>query len=1107
MRKRRHIIIDTSSVLKACYFAGRDKEFGFEIVFNEKPVWVNGWEHGRESFMNYMHAALNDVVACPMDCIFVLEGDHGTQIRRNMYAGYKQREPRAQEQLDQYAKLEEWVQTFFTRLGSSFVKQDGLEADDVVAYLARNLKGRRVVLMNDGDGLALMDGDTVEVRYQSKIAKEGENPLGPFPSEFNRLYKAIVGDPSDTLPGAKGIGPKGFIDLYVAAEEPGLRELERVISEGAWDELKDDAQHMKVLQKILDSSDTVRRCYKAAGFLDHLVSTPGKKLTWMPGMVLEKPEGEHPDDRWDKFYQKRTLVTSGNFAQLMASDIWAKIRQSPWVSVDLETSTPPESDDWLREVNSIDDEEDEDGNKKAAKGVDVISSKIAGMGVTFGSNQQFTVYLTVDHKTDKNLTPEQLLAFINKMLEADPDIRFNVHNSSFELPVFFLNLIELIGDDERWDFGFFPRIDDTLFMASYVDENEKIGLKAQAALRLGYEQVSYDEVVADPVTGRPRKMNELTPKEVFSYGTDDTIVTSALRNHYQHIMELESTFDLYREVEIDAAYLVAAGMVTGIPFDREEMRVQQRADDKIYDAAWQIVRAYLVAQKWGGVEMPAVTLEPASIKEVFKIVTGRDFETKVRTPAKLFALMAEEDGAETLAELYAAATVGDLQHVVAYARKFFKGEPDLNVDSPLQMTKLLYETMALPIRVRNKPTEAMRAQFGRKAEGSPKSDALAIASAKFYDGETHANAIKVLDALHSMRAVATRRKLYYKPYSTLRHWQTGMIHGSDGQCFTLTRRFAPNKPNKAQWPKTKGDFRQCIVPHHKKAAVVALDFKAQELRVIADSSQDQAMLACFVGEHKKDMHHMTGVSIAQKKLTEFIALDEITYDWFATVIDSPSHPMFKLVKETRGKAKTTNFATEYGAGAKKMAETLMVPLEEAQTYLDAKFATFWRAEEWKKEEVIPLAKKRGYALTRLGARRHLADAFASDEWGTRAKAERQAVNFEIQGSCGEMTKLAMGRIWRSGLLVRYDAQLIAVVHDELVFSVGHEDVLLFTQELHGFMTQPYADMQVPIESSIGIGHNFKELIEIGDQPKAEAITAALRELFPQLYEMAEAATA
>jgi len=69
----------------------------------------------------------------------------------------------------------------------------------------------------------------------------------------------------------------------------------------------------------------------------------------------------------------------------------------------------------------------------------------------------------------------------------------------------------------------------------------------------------------------------------------------------------------------------------------------------------------------------------------------------------------------------------------------------------------------------------------------------------------------------------------------------------------------------------------------------------------------------------------------------------------------------------------------------------------------------------------------------------------------------------------------------------------------LAFSVSREHCVAFTQELHALMTERYADMTIPIESSIGLGHNFKELIEIGDQPTTDAINDALYQLFPQHY--------
>lgn len=1084
MRNRPWILVDCSSILKACLYAGKDTEHGFEATDPQgKTVWVNGWQFGLENAISSVVSILQQSEAAPMDLIFVFEQD-GSRIRRNIYPEYKgQRTPKAKEWNEQYDLLEQNLRAFFKPLGAQFVVQPGVEADDVVAYLAKNLKGRKVVAMNDADAFSLMELPDVEVRYKGNlIGSELENPVGPFPFKYIRLYKALVGDKSDNLKGAVGFGDKAFIDLYVMIGDEGLDALIDIIQRGAFQELVEDAKQVKSIQKIIDHRGSVTQSWKCAGFFDHLVNSPRARLQWEVGMVSEC--AGKPDKRLEDWYQKRRLVHSGNFAQIMTSSIWMHLARSPFATLDLETSTPQESDDWLRLVNDLSEDD-------PIAAVDVIASKITGLGFTFGDNGQYTLYFTVNHKTDRNITMEQLYQFLTRVLQRAPDLRFNVHNSSFELPVLYLNGLEWTLNDDSWECGFLPRVDDTIFMASYVNENVKIGLKAQAQRVLGYEQTTYADTVRCPNTGRMRKMDELTPDEVFAYGTDDTIVTWALRNHYQAIMELEGTFDLCRTVEMDAAYLCAAGLIEGVEFNREEMRKQEGEDNIEFDKHWAVVRKWLVDNKWDGVEMPAMDLSPASMKAAFLMVTGTSLVTQVRTPAKLVILM-REHGADVLADLYDAALASaDMTDVERYVRTFHKGEPEINLDSPAQVCKLLYEKLELPIRVRNKPTPQMKAQGIR--EGNPAGNALAMASALFYDcngdDERSVVARTIISSLIKMRGVATRRKMFYKPYRYLRHWKTGKIHGSLGQCMTVTRRFAPSKPNLAQLPKDKGGFRACFRPHHKNAVIVSLDFNAQELRVIADYSRDENMVSCYVGENRKDLHHLTGLSIAQRKIRE-----DMTYEEFAERIDDDAHVEHKLMVGTRKKAKTVNFATEYGAMADKLAETLMVPVEEAQAYLEAKNETFWRSEQWKKEEVIPEARKQGYATTMLGGVRHLNEAFQSGDWGLESRAERQAVNYKIQGSCAEMTKLAMGRVWRRRMLQRYDAKFFAPIHDELVFSVAIPDAVPFIVELHECMIAKYANMWIPLESSIGIGLDFKNLIEIGKEPDPALIEKALARL-------------
>ena len=69
------------------------------------------------------------------------------------------------------------------------------------------------------------------------------------------------------------------------------------------------------------------------------------------------------------------------------------------------------------------------------------------------------------------------------------------------------------------------------------------------------------EVEAEPAVyelweSRQYKMNELTGAEVLSYGADDTICTAALHTHYQLMMELEGTWEIYQEVETLPEYLL-----------------------------------------------------------------------------------------------------------------------------------------------------------------------------------------------------------------------------------------------------------------------------------------------------------------------------------------------------------------------------------------------------------------------------------------------------------------------------------------------------------------------------------------------------------------------
>ena len=163
--------------------------------------------------------------------------------------------------------------------------------------------------------------------------------------------------------------------------------------------------------------------------------------------------------------------------------------------------------------------------------------------------------------------------------------------------------------------------------------------------------------------------------------------------------------------------------------------------------------------------------------------------------------------------------------------------------------------------------------------------------------------------------------------------------------------------------------------------------------------------------------------------------------------------------------------------------------------LDAKAEAFPVSEAWALKEMEDV-KQTGVSKTLLGAVRHLGPALLSEDKYEAGKAERQTLSFRIQGSAAEMTKQAEGAMWDMGLVQKYDCRVYFPVHDEVVASVVVSDLEPFLLDMHKAMVRPYANMRLPIRSSVSFGPSFGEQIEVGNvgTPTLEEIRAAVAKL-------------
>jgi hypothetical protein len=663
----------------------------------------------------------------------------------------------------------------------------------------------------------------------------------------------------------------------------------------------------------------------------------------------------------------------------------------------------------------------------------------------------------------------------------------------------------------------------------------------QALEKHGYEDMHELKMAfKDRIVSKQYRMNELEAEDVLAYGADDTICTAALYNFYGLVMEIEKTMGVYEQVEVKPAYMTAHSYVQGCNVSVERLKQLEREDDKAFERARAtltdvLVQKGILDQLW----KPFTECTNATVKDACEDLFGfRPTSKKHKLNVLAMDIMTESgtDGSDAgLANFCDAVERGDVRYINSLLFNKYKSEPAIDVKSAKKMKVFMYDILKLPIRVTSALTEdnykfnrdLVKAvskfkkflMAGEEPQLSPEEWALvrtkastddtAIDFALLYDKDKDPDLEVILNCISAMKKVMTKRGLYYNPYPYLKHWKDGKLHSSMNQCATVTRRYSSSGPNLQQLPK-KGEgikVREIIVPHHKDAVIVSLDFSGQELRLAAHMSQDRNMLACYIGDNLKDPHSITAAGAMLKKwgkdkveeLKSMVGAanftgtaEEIEYTVFIKLRKWDEEAIAKMADDLRKVAKNVNFGAQYDAQALTLAYTIVIPVKDAQDFLDAREKMFPGVTEWK-DSVRARVEETGYAMTLMGARRHLAKLL--QDRSTANKAGRQGPNFEIQGSSAEQTKLAMARVWDSGVLFDFDCRFIAPIHDELVFSIHKDHAVEAIRIIHECMTKQYHDMTVPCMSSISLGPNFGEQIECGDWFIEENIKAALDEVF------------
>jgi len=149
------------------------------------------------------------------------------------------------------------------------------EADDVIGYLSKyKLSGnRKLIASSDRDYYQLLDKETIIYSPTWKKLVTSKEVKSKFLISANNfcLAKAICGDPSDNIPGVKGVGFKVLAKRYPMLSSSLDIDISEVMSHSQ--KMIDDGSKIKAYGSILNSEDMILRNWKLI-YLDTSNLTP-----------------------------------------------------------------------------------------------------------------------------------------------------------------------------------------------------------------------------------------------------------------------------------------------------------------------------------------------------------------------------------------------------------------------------------------------------------------------------------------------------------------------------------------------------------------------------------------------------------------------------------------------------------------------------------------------------------------------------------------------------------------------------------------------------------------------------------------------------------------
>ena len=378
----------------------------------------------------------------------------------------------------------------------------------------------------------------------------------------------------------------------------------------------------------------------------------------------------------------------------------------------------------------------------------------------------------------------------------------------------------------------------------------------------------------------------------------------------------------------------------------------------------------------------------------------------------------DRDLLEELSEDYGA----KLAEEVAAAREI-ADDPKLNLSSPKQLQKVLFEDFDLPKTKKTKTGYSTAAGELEKLAAQSNHPFLAHLMAH----REYQKMKSTIDGL--VEAIA----------------DDGRIHTTFNQKGSATGRLSSSDPNLQNIPvRTEAGrrIRGAFLVGEGYETLLTADYSQIEMRVMAHLSEDAGLIEAY--QSGEDLHNYVGSRVFD------VPVDEVT-------------------PELRRKVKALSYGLVYGLSAFGLSQQLKISAGEAKGIMENYFERFGGVKNYL-DHVVEVAREDGYTQTLFGRRRYLPELSSSNRVA-RENAERAALNAPIQGTAADIIKIAMLRVDSALREGDYKSRVLLQVHDELVVEVAPGELEQMTELLTQEMDHAVS-LRVPLDVSAGHGKNW-----------------------------------